>query len=106
MPQLIGMTPWMSIVASRKSAALRVGVVTARVMPNVRFASAQASLTTTLSSSGGSVVKSRMFSAITWFVATIGMPRLCVSRASPRPRLMCDWMCTTSGFTELSTLRE
>ena len=34
----------MSIVASRKSAALRVGVVTARVMSNVRLASAHASL--------------------------------------------------------------
>ena len=44
MPQLIGMTPVMSIVDSRKSAALRVGVVTARVMSNVRLASAHASL--------------------------------------------------------------
>ena len=34
MPQLTGTTPRVSIVRSRKSAALRVGVVTARVLPN------------------------------------------------------------------------
>ena len=47
MPQLTGMTPVMSIVDSRKSAALRVGVVTARVRSNVRLASAHASLSMT-----------------------------------------------------------
>ncbi len=35
----------------------------------------------------------------------IGMPRLRASRASPRPMMMCDWMCTTSGFTVSSTRR-
>ncbi len=99
------MTPSMSIVASRKSAARRVGVVTARIMSNVRFPSAQASLTTNLSSTGGSVVKSTTFSAMTWFVAIIGMPRLRASRARPRPITMWDWMCTTSGWNSSSTLR-
>ena len=95
----------MSIVASRKSAALRVGVVTARVMSNVRLASAHASFTSTLFSACGSVVKSTTFSAMTWFVAMIGMPRLRASRVRPRPMMMCDWMCTTSGLTESSTRR-
>jgi histidine ammonia-lyase len=80
--------------------------VTARVIANVRFASSHASFTTTLSSTGGSVVKSTTFSAITWLVAMSGMPRLWVSRARPRPRLMCDWMWTTSGLMRSRTLRE
>ena len=105
MPQLTGMTPLMSIVASRKSAALRVGVVTARVMSKVRLASAHANFTSTLLSACGSVVKSTTFSAITWFVAMIGMPRLRASRVRPRPMMMWDWMCTTSGLTESSTRR-
>ena len=105
MPQLTGMTPWMSIVASRKSAALRVGVVTARVMSKVRLASAHAYFTSTSLRACGSVVKSTTFSAITWFVAMIGMPRLRASRARPRPITMCDWMCTTSGLTSSSTRR-
>ena len=105
MPQLIGMTPSMSIVCSRNSAALRVGVVTARDMSNVRLASSHASFTTILSRTGGRVVKSMMFSAITWFVATTGMPRWCAMRVSPRPITMCDWLCTTSGCTASSTFR-
>ncbi len=55
----------MSIVDSRKSAALRVGVVTARVIWNVRLASAHASLRNTSFRESGRVVKSRMFSAMT-----------------------------------------
>ena len=44
-------------------------------------------------------VKSTMLSAMTWLVAMIGMPRSWAIRASPRPTMMCDWMCTTSGCT-------
>ncbi len=75
MPQLTGITPSTSIVRSRKSAARRVGVVTARVSANVRAASAQANFSTMSSMNLGIVVWSRMFSAITWFVAITGMPR-------------------------------
>ena len=65
MPQLTGMTSDTSIVASRKSAALRVGVVTARVEERVRSASPHAQRMTASVIRCGSTVKSRMFSAIT-----------------------------------------
>jgi hypothetical protein len=92
MPQLIGMTPCSEIVVSRNSAALRVGVVTARVISNVRLASSQASLRMKRVSVFGKMLWSTMLSAITWLVATIGMPRSRAIRVSPRPTMMCDWM--------------
>ena len=106
MPQLIGTTPVMSIAASRKFAALRVGVVTARVIRNVRLASAHAHFTSNRSIHAGRVVWSRMFSGMTWFVATTGMSLATASRVRPRPIRMCDWMCTTSGRTESRIRRE
>jgi hypothetical protein len=105
MPQLTGMTLAISIVCWRNSAALRVGVVTARVMSNVRLASSHASLMAYRVHEAGRIVKSRTFSAITWLVATTGMPRWRAMRVSPRPMTMCDWMCTTSGLTRSSTRR-
>jgi len=82
-----------------------VGVVIARVRSKVRFASAQANVSTRSSTNFGMVVWSRMFSAMTWFVAMTGMPRCFAMRASPRPITMWDWMCTTSGCTASSTFR-
>ena len=45
----------------------------------------------------GKMLWSTMLSAITWLVAMIGMPRSRAIRVRPRPTMMCDWMCTTSG---------
>ena len=34
-----------------------------------------------------------------WFVPTRRMPRFTAPIEKPRPVMMCDWKCTTSGFT-------
>ncbi len=48
-------------------------------------------------------VNSSMFSGMKWLVPTMRIPRFSASTESPRPVMMCDWKCTTSGFTSSIT---
>lgn len=99
------MTPRSPLWYSRKSAAFRVGVVTDEAVRNTLLAVFHDVRTNQSFHDSGIVAKSRIFSAITWFVPTMRMLRLVASRARPRPITMWDWKCTTSGFTASSTLR-
>ncbi|KQQ27620.1 hypothetical protein ASF54_02190 [Frondihabitans sp. Leaf304] len=95
------MTPVMSVASSRNPAALRVGVVIAWQCWYVFAASCHARRVIQSSSLRGiGGVCSMRFSGMKWFVAITRMPRSFAIVVSPRPMMMCDWMCTTSGRNE------
>ncbi len=47
----------------------------------------------------GSSVCWSMFTGMKWLVPMMRIPRFSASMLRPRPVTMCDWKCTTSGWT-------
>ena len=85
------MTPLRCVAASRKSAALRVGVVTDSARPKERAAAFHARPMAHGQMNLGMSVCSSMFSGMKWLVPMIRMPRLRAWFERPRPMMMCDW---------------
>ena len=87
------------VLFSRNSAALRVGVVTASAREYDLAAASHASPIAQRCMNFGMSVYSSRFSGMKWLVPTMRMPRSFAPIENPRPVMMCDWKCTTSGFT-------
>ena len=102
-PQETARPPCRPALRSSMPTALGVGAVSTCAFPYTCLISRNMAFEAPRCSTRGTGSCFMMFSGITWFVATSGMPWRPASFAVARPTYALFWMWITSGFTSATT---